>query len=81
MRIARAIVIASVTALLATPVLARNADAQKTDKTEEQSASPACHSYEQTPEGEWKPIPCAEVGAEAHAPRKPSAGSADTAAH
>jgi hypothetical protein len=80
MLIANAILAGSIAALafLATPVLAKNADAQKTDN---QSPPPACHSYEQTPEGEWKPIPCAEVGTEARTPHKAPAGNADAAAH
>jgi hypothetical protein len=66
-------------AVLATPVLARTADAQKTD--DKTTSPPACRSYEQTPEGEWKPIPCAEVGTEARTPRKPAAGNADATTH
>jgi hypothetical protein len=83
MRIARAIVIAAMATLpvLATPALARKADAQKTEKTEEQSSAPACHSYVQTPDGEWKPIPCAEVGAETRTPRTAPAGNADATTH
>jgi hypothetical protein len=83
MQIFRAIIIAAMAALpaLATPALARKADAQKTETTEEQSSAPACHSYVQTPDGEWKPIPCAEVGAEARTQRKTPAGNADAATH
>ena len=71
---------------LATPALAKatNTSANATaeaPKANDASASPACQSYEQTPEGQWKPIPCQEVGAEAHAPKKRTGGRADAASH
>jgi hypothetical protein len=59
MRRANAILIGSLAALavLTEPVLAKNPEAQPTlDKP----ASPACHSYEQDANGEWKPVPCQE---------------------
>ncbi len=80
MRKASAIILGSIAALavLATPVLARTSEAPKTD---DKSTSPGCHSYVQTPDGEWKPMPCEEVGPEARTPHKPAAGSADNATH
>ena len=83
MRKARTLIMGSIAALavLATPALARHADPQKTDKIEEQSSAPACRSYVQTPDGEWKPMPCAEIGTEARTPRKPAAGNADATPH
>jgi hypothetical protein len=82
MRIARAIAVgwlAALTALavLSAPALAKHSDAPK---TEDQSASPTCHSYEQDPNGDWKPVPCQE-GPEGAAQRKSSPASADNAAH
>ncbi len=78
MRIARAILAGSIAALafVATPVLARNSDAQKTD---DKPAATPCHAYEQTADGEWKPIPCQEVGTETRKQHVRSAGSADEA--
>jgi hypothetical protein len=79
MRIASAILAGSIAALavLTTPVLAKNSDAQKTDG---QSPLAPCTSYELTG-GEWKPIPCQEVGPGGQTQHKPSTGSADTATH
>jgi|HubBroStandDraft_2_1064218.scaffolds.fasta_scaffold481125_2 hypothetical protein len=81
MRKACAILVGSVAtlAVLATPALARSANATTAEapKADDPSASPACHSYVQTPEGEWKPIPCQEVGAEARTPKKRTGGNVD----
>ena len=59
MRIASAIFAGSIAALavLTAPALAKDSNAPKTG---DQSASPACTSYEQTLNGEWKPVPCQE---------------------
>ena len=78
MRIAAAIFACSMAALavLATPALARNSGAQSTD---DKSTATPCSSYEQELNGEWKPIPCQEVGGQTQ--HKPSTGSADTATH
>jgi hypothetical protein len=61
MRIASAIVAGSIAALaiLTAPALAKNAAVQRTD---EPSAPPACHSYEQEADGSWKAVPCQELG-------------------
>jgi hypothetical protein len=61
MRITNAIIAGSFAALLALalPALARNSEAQKTD---DKSTSSPCRAYEQTADGEWKPIPCQEGG-------------------
>jgi hypothetical protein len=79
MRIARAIFVGSLAALavLTTPVLAKHSDAQK---NEDQSSSSTCHSYEQDPSGDWKPVPCQE-GPEGATQHKSSPASADNATH
>ena len=79
MRTASAIFAGSMAALavLTTPVLAKTSDTQKTG---DKSAASPCRAYEQTADGEWKPIPCQE-GSEARSQHKPSTGSADEATH
>jgi hypothetical protein len=74
MRIRNAIFFGSMVAaaVLAAPVLAKNSDTQK---TEESSASPPCHAYQQAPDGTWTPLPCQGAGSTAQTPRKPSARS------
>ena len=47
-------------AALATPVLAKNTNAQKTET--EEDASPTCSSYQLGPDGNWAPLPCQELG-------------------
>jgi hypothetical protein len=80
MRIASAIFAGSMAALavLTMPALARNSDARKTD---DKSAASPCRAYEQTADGEWKPIPCQETGSEARTQHKSSTGSADETTH
>jgi hypothetical protein len=80
MRIAAAIFACSIAAfpVLTAPVLARNSDAQRTDG---KSTAAPCTSYERVLNGEWKPIPCQEVGPGGPTQHKPSAGSADDATH
>ena len=57
-------------AVLATPVLARNSDAQKaTDK----STSSSCQAYQQATDGTWTQLPCQEMGSGAQSQRKPPA--------
>jgi hypothetical protein len=82
MRTASAIIIGSITALavLAAPALARTSDAKKTDD-KSTATEASCHSYEQTPEGEWKSIPCQEVGSPARPQQKSAAGKAETSMH
>jgi hypothetical protein len=79
MRTASAIFAGSMAALavLTTPMLAKTSDAQKTD---DKSAASPCRAYEQTADGEWKPIPCQE-GSEARTQHKPPTGSADETTH
>jgi hypothetical protein len=83
MRKACAILVGSIAtlAVLATPALAKsvNATTAEAPKADDPSAPPACHSYVQTPEGEWKPAPCQELGAEARTPKKHAGGNADAA--
>ncbi len=83
MRKACAILVGSIAALavLATPSLAKSANATTAEapKAADPSAPPACQSYVQTPEGEWKPVPCQELGAEAPTPKKHAGGNANAA--
>jgi hypothetical protein len=84
MRKAYAILAGSIAALavLTTPVLAKSANATaNAPKADDPSAPAACHSYVQTADGEWKPMPCHEVGTEAPTQHKHAAGTADTATH
>ena len=74
MRIANALFVGSIAAVLAAPVLARNSDAQK---MEDKSASPSCHASVPAANGSGTQLPCEEVGAEAQSPHKPSARSAE----
>jgi hypothetical protein len=80
MRIAATILAGSIAALavLTAPVLARNSDAQRAG---DKSASAPCTSYEQILNGEWKPIPCQEVGPGGPTQHKPSTGSGNDATH
>ncbi len=61
MRIARVLFAGSVAAAaaLATPVLAKHSETQKTD---ERPTSTSCNSYQQAADGSWVRQPCAEVG-------------------
>jgi hypothetical protein len=61
MRMVVAILSAAVAALtmLASPVLAKNAEAQKVG---EPAAASPCSSYQQNPDGTWTRIPCQELG-------------------
>ena len=87
MRKACAIFICAIAlAVPSTPSLARTANAGSNaeaaaPKANEPSATAGCRSYVQTPDGEWKPMPCQEVGAEAPASHKRASGKADTATH
>ncbi len=80
MRTVSAILLGSVAALaiLTAPVQAKTSDAQPTD---DKSTSSSCHSYEQNPDGSWKPLPCQELGSPAQQQRKPATRSVDGSAH
>jgi hypothetical protein len=83
MRIANAIIAGSFAALLALalPALAKNSDVPKPD---DKSVSSPCHAYEQTADGEWKPIPCQESGSQARTQQgrsSASSGSPNEASH
>jgi hypothetical protein len=59
-------------AAAAGPALARTADAARTGS----EISPApCHAYEQSPDGSWKEMACAENGVTPPAPAKISTGN------
>ena len=45
--------------LLASPVLAKNSNAQKDD---DRSAASSCSAYQQAPDGSWEQLPCKETG-------------------
>lgn len=62
MQFARPAIIAlAALAMLATPVLAKNAKPQKTETGED--AQPTCSSYQLGSDGNWAAVPCQEVGA------------------
>jgi hypothetical protein len=73
MRIANLTLIGSVAAmaLVAAPVLAKNAAPPQ--KTEDQSVSASCHSYQMAADGSWSVLPCHEAGQTEHKP-SPKAG-------
>jgi hypothetical protein len=75
MRNGKTILFGSIAALavLGTPVLAKNSDAQKA--TEKSTASSSCQAYQQAADGSWTPLPCQEMGAGAASPHKPAARS------
>jgi hypothetical protein len=67
MRIAKLIFMGSIAALAvaATPVLAKDSHAQKTNDpstSSTSSGSPPCHAYQQAPDGSWTQLPCEEGG-------------------
>ncbi len=83
MRISNAIIAGSFAALLALalPALARNSEAPK---AEDKPAASPCRAYEQTADGEWKPIPCQEAGSQARTQQgrsSDSSGNADETTH
>lgn len=41
------------------PSLAKTSEAPK---AVDETSSPACHAYEQNPDGSWKQLPCQEEG-------------------
>ena len=61
------IFLAAMVAFGAGPSLARTSD-RTSDKTSEalkavdETSQPACHAYEQKPDGSWKQLPCQEDG-------------------
>jgi hypothetical protein len=80
MPIARAILTASIAlAVLTAPALAKNSNSAP--RSDEPAAPPPCHSYEMTADGEWKPLPCQEVGAGAQTQHKSSGAAAGDATH
>jgi hypothetical protein len=62
MRIAHLVVAASlaVSAALAAPALARNADTQQKGEDKPTSSS-SCSAYQQAPDGSWEQLPCKET--------------------
>ena len=70
MRIAGIIFTGFVAALVMTvPALAKNSESQKTD---EKSAPPSCHAYQQAADGSWTALPCQEFG-DGHTQHRPPA--------
>jgi hypothetical protein len=76
MRIGKAIILSSIAilAIVTSPALAKNSDAQKVDDA---SASPPCHAYQPAANGSWTELPCQEVGAPSQTPHKSAAKSPD----
>ena len=61
MRIAGVISVAFVAALgMTAPALAKHPEARKAE--DGQSASSACHAYQQAADGSWTQLPCQEAG-------------------
>ncbi len=77
MRIANLTVIISMSALAlaAAPAVAKNA--APTQKTEDQSISATCHSYQMAADGTWSVLPCHEAGQTEHKPA-PKAGEQES---
>jgi ABC-type phosphate transport system substrate-binding protein len=73
MRIAKLTLIGSIAALAlaAAPALAKNATPPQ--KTDDQSVSASCHSYQMAADGSWTVLPCHEAGQTEHRPT-PKAG-------
>jgi hypothetical protein len=73
MRIAKLTLIGSVAALAiaAAPAPAKNAAPPQ--KTDDQSVSASCHSYQMAADGSWTMLPCHEAGQTEHKP-PPKAG-------
>jgi hypothetical protein len=81
MRITYLIFVGSIAVLaLAPPVLAKNANAQKTEET---SAPSSCHARQQAADGSWVDTPCAEIGAasQRQTQHKPAARTTDGDTH
>ena len=79
MRMAKPIFIAlAALALLATPVLAKNVKAQK---TESEDTSPPCSSYQLGPDGNWAQLPCQELGTHSSSQHRAPPKSHDEQAH
>jgi len=83
MRIRNAIFFGSIVAaaVLATPVLAKDSQAQKTNEQSTASTpspSPPCHAYQQAADGSWTELPCGAADSVRQAQRrKASAKKAD----
>jgi hypothetical protein len=86
MRIASTILAGSMVALamLATPILAKDLKAQKTNEpstSSTTSGSPPCHAYQQAPDGSWTPLPCEEAGPGGQTQHRSPARKADENTH
>jgi hypothetical protein len=68
----------AVLAVLTSPALAKNSDAQKADDA---SASPPCHAYQPAANGSWTELPCQEVGAPGQTQHRSAAKSPDEDPH
>ena len=67
-------------ALVATPALAKNTKAQKTE-IESQEATPPCFSYRLGPDGNWVQQPCEEFGAHSSSQHRAPSKNHDQEAH
>ena len=59
MRVVIAIFLAATVAMSAGPSLAKTSEAPK---AVDETSQPACHAYEQNPDGSWRQLPCQEDG-------------------
>jgi hypothetical protein len=77
MRITNLTLIGSIAALTlaAAPGLAKNQ--VPAPKTEDQSVSASCHSYQMAADGSWSVLPCHEAGQTEHRP-PPKAGDQES---
>jgi hypothetical protein len=87
MRIRNAIFFGSIVAaaVLATPVLAKDSQSQKTNNQSTistPSTSPPCHAYQQAADGSWTELPCQTADSPRPTQRhKASARKADDDGH
>jgi len=73
MRIAKLTLIGSIAAFALAPAPALAKNAAPAQKTEDQSVSTSCHSYQMAADGSWSVRPCHEAGQTEHKP-PPKAG-------
>jgi hypothetical protein len=59
MRVVIAIFLTATVAMGAGPSLAKTSEAPK---AVDEASQPACHAYEQNPDGSWRQLPCQEDG-------------------
>ena len=78
MRLGQALFLGSVAGLLtlAAPTLARNSGtAPHTVKADEAATSAPCRAYQKAADGEWKQLPCQEMGSKPQPHRSATSGT------